>query len=286
MIYFNSYKYFFAVSFLFMNSFISFGVNANATKPWTSLSIPAKISKNVLFLPISHADVKSIPIADNGEELVDLIIINNSRIRPLSSIEPKLVNTYDGYSKIRLGVYNKLLEMLEILPKDIGIAYYEGFRPLSKQKEYFDKKFKENLVIIKDKNLAYLETCKSVSPFIDNVPTHATGAAIDITLFRIKEDGKIELIDMGKFDTIWGPNDAEEAFSKNTTEEQKKNRIILFNAAAIVGLVSYGYEWWHFSYGDRMWAYVKKEKYALYGLAVDKYDPILKIKKEEYLKNF
>lgn len=268
-----------------MNSFISFGVNENAPKPWTTLSISEKISKNVLFLPISHNDVKSIPIAENREELVDLITVNNSRIRALSSIESKLVNTYEGYSKIRMGVYNKLLEMLKLLPKDIGIAYYEGFRPLSKQKEYFDKKFKENLILIKDKNLAYLETCKSVSPFIENIPPHATGAAIDITLFKIKKDGTIELIDMGKFDTIWGPNDAEETFSENTTEDQKKNRIILFNAAADVGLVSYGYEWWHFSYGDRMWAYVKKEKHALYGLAVDKDDPILKIKKEDYLKN-
>jgi D-alanyl-D-alanine dipeptidase len=31
------------------------------------------------------------------------------------------------------------------------------------------------------------------------------------------------------------------------------------------GLVNYGYEWWHYSYGDRYWAHAGGERAARYG---------------------
>jgi D-alanyl-D-alanine dipeptidase len=179
----------------------------------------------------------------------------------------------------------KLLTMLKILPPDIGIAYFEGFRPLYKQKEYFDNKLKEILVTIKDKELAYKETSKHVAPFIDNVPPHSTGAAIDMTLFVIK-DGQENLLDMGKFDVVFGPNDQQETFSKNTTDVQRKNRLLLLEAATEVGLVNYGFEWWHYSYGDKMWAFVKKKNTSIYGSVAPKDDPITSIDKKTYLDSF
>lgn len=237
--------------------------------PWDTPAVNNDIRANVLYLPIAHDEVKAIKIRGSDEELVDLLKINNPRIKPLGSFNTKYKNTYDGYSKVRLGVYKKLLKMLEFLPGHIGIAYFEGLRPLYKQKEYFDKIFKEILSKVHDKEIAYQETTKYVSPFIDNVPTHATGAAIDITLFSIK-DKQAEMMDMGKFDVIFGPNDQQETFSENTTIEQRKNRLILFDAAAKAGLASYGFEWWHYSYGDRMWAYVTKQKKLYMALLLQK----------------
>jgi zinc D-Ala-D-Ala dipeptidase len=256
-----------------------------APKKWSTPKVRALIAKNVLYFPIAHESVKNIPLHESDEALVDLLEINNPRIKPLSAFNPQYTNTYEGYSKVRRSVYEKLVKMLDALPKNIGIAYFEGFRPLHKQKEYFDNKLKEVMETIKDKHQAYQETCKHVSPFIDNVPTHTTGAAIDMTLFEVKE-GREELIDMGKFDVIFGPNDQQETFSKNTTPTQRANRLMLLEAAATAGLVNYGFEWWHYSYGDKAWAYVKREKQAIYGLATKKDDPILSIDKETYLKGF
>lgn len=255
-----------------------------APKHWLVPEVDSSVYQNVLYLPISDIAVKSIPLAIVNEELVDLLIINNPRIKALSFIDTNYQNTYEGYSKVRLGVYEKLIKMLEFLPKNIGIAYFEGFRPLWKQKEYFDKKFREILIDIKDKELAYQETTKHVSPFIDNIPTHGTGAAIDITLFETTNSGD-QIIDMGMFDTIYGHNHQQETFSQNTTEQQRNNRLMLLNAAIKSGLVNYGFEWWHYSYGDKAWAYVKKQQ-AIYDLAVEKDDPILSIDKESYLNSF
>ena len=257
-----------------------------APSRWMSPYVDEKIYENVLYGPISGSSVVTISICESNEELVDLLEINNPRIKPLATFNSKYTNTYEGYSKIRLGVYNKLLAMLENLPDNVGIAYFEGFRPLHKQKEYFDKKFKEILQTIPDKERAYQETTKHVSPFINNIPTHATGAAIDMTLFSIDEHGQGQLIDMGKFDVIFGPNDQQETFSHNITDAQRNNRMILLGAATYAGLVNYGYEWWHYSYGDKMWALVKKQTTALYGLAVPANDPILSIDKQAYLDSF
>lgn len=249
---------------------------------WASELDSALIKEGVLFLPIAHPKVKDIPIDGIDEDLVDLQKYQHSRLMPLSHIDKRYQNTYDDYSKLRKSLYDRLLMMLDVMPEDIGIAYFEGFRPLWKQKEYFDKKFKEFLLEIQDKEVAYHETSKLISPFIDNVPVHCTGAAIDMTLFKVVQGAPV-LLDMGMFDVIFGENEQQETFSENTTKKQRENRALLFEAAIQSGLVNYGYEWWHYSYGDKAWAYVKGEKAALYPLVADTQEPILQISKADYV---
>jgi D-alanyl-D-alanine dipeptidase len=264
---------------------VAFSLDETASAGWKNFMLPPEITNNILYLSISHSDVKKIPIENLVEKLIDLNKIKNPRMRAYSSIDLTHKDAYDDYSKVRYGLYKGLVAMLDKLPPDVGIAYSEGLRPLDMQKEYFDNKLKETLLTIKDKELAYQETSKFVSPFIDNTPTHCTGAAIDMSLFRVVK-GKPELLDMGKFDVTTGVNNQSETFSQNTTPAQRVNRLLLLKAATEVGLVNYGWEWWHYSYGDKAWAYVKGEKKAKYGLAVNKDNPILGIDKKAYLKNF
>jgi D-alanyl-D-alanine dipeptidase len=227
--------------------------------------VEEKIAKNVLYYPIVCDEVKSIPIEENGEEMVDLLIINHPRIKLMSDFDKIFTNSYEGFSKIRKGVYERLQKMLDHLPKNIGIAYFEGYRPPKKQKEYFDKRYAEIIEVVKDPEIAFAQTCKEVSPIEGNVPTHCTGAAIDITLF-INNGVKETLIDMGKFDVIYGDNDQKDTFASNISDEQKTNRLMLYKAAAEAGLASYGYEWWHYSYGDRVWAYINGKDKAIYNM--------------------
>jgi len=260
--------------------------NNMAPKPWDNPEVSQDLSKNVLYLPIAAAEVKAIPISDSKEKLIDLLKLDNPRIRPLESINKDLCTAYSGYSQVRFGLYQHLLRMLDYLPQDTGIAFCEGFRPIAKQKEYFDLKFQELLLKLENKEKAYTEASKFVSPFIDNIPTHCTGAAIDITLFIKKDNNTYELLDMGNFGTIGYDPKESFLFSPNITLPERENRLLLLNAATKAGLASYGYEWWHYSYGDKMWAYVKGKKNALYGLSITKDDPILRITKDKYFKDF
>lgn len=237
-----------------------------APKGWgDDPDISSSISDRVLYLPIANKDIDKVKIIDNKEPVVDL---RSPRIIHMSELDNQYSANYEGYSKGRSGLLNRLNKMLEILPADIGIAFFECWRPLSKQKQYFDSKLRE---IIKERSFnlydAYEETAKHVSPFIDNIPPHSTGAAIDMTLFRLSPiDGTpLELLDMGKFDVIFGHNDQQETFSLNTTIVQRTNRLLLLRTAVEASFVNYGYEWWHYSYGDKAWAYLEHEPNAIYG---------------------
>jgi D-alanyl-D-alanine dipeptidase len=263
------------------------------------IEVPEYIRKGVLMRPIMDAEVFQIPIQECSEELVDLSKIdhgeNAQRFSALSDFGNSYESvSYDGNSKVRQSVYQCLLNMLKILPKDIGIAYFEGFRPLEIQKRYFDKKFIEILksetesirfdeITDAQMDTAYHETSKHVSPFIDNTPTHSTGAAIDIHLYKIDpHSNEKTLLDLGKFDVIFGPNNEQETFCSSITKQQKKNRLMLLDAAIKSELVNYGYEWWHFSFGDKLWAYVKGEACARYGCADN--NGLTSLTRQEYFK--
>ena len=69
------------------------------------------------------------------------------------------------------------------------------------------------------------------------------------------------MIDMGN--TFNYDESAKNSY-KSLTSTQKYNREMLYKALSAVGLVNYGYEWWHYSYGDKFWAYIKKKDSAIY----------------------
>lgn len=243
------------------------------------------LSYKILTLPVTSPELKNILITENNEELIDLKMVNNKRIIPLEYFNKAYNAGHNENGKVRLGVYYKLLDLLQYLPHNIGITFFEGYRPLWKQREYFDKVFMELLQQFNDGDIekAYTETCKLVSPFIDNIPVHCTGAAIDFSLFEFNDQGDKKLLDLGKFGVIFGKNDQSSTLTENVTIAQSKNRKMLLEAASKVGLVNYGYEWWHYSYGDRSWAYFEKKEKAQYGLINNDYIPI---NKTEYLKMF
>lgn len=235
-------------------------------KPTPEFKVDKRVTDMVLYLPIADEAIKQIPIVESNEQLVDLEDVNNPRIKALYHIDPnKYKKPYEHCSKIRETVYKKLIAMLGFLPKNIGIAFQEALRPISVQKKYFDAKFIEFYLKTGDPQFSFLEASKYVSPYFNNTPTHCTGAAIDMTLFIINNNGSLELLNMGEFDVV-NDKKQEETFADNVTEQQKQNRMLLLTAATKAGLVNYGYEWWHFSYGDKAWAYVTNSKNAIYNI--------------------
>ncbi len=62
---------------------------------------------------------------------------------------------------------------------------------------------------------------------------------------------QIEIAELGKLGVIWGPNPHVPTFSNELSNEQIKNRLLLWIAATSAELVNYPYEYWHFSTGDR-----------------------------------
>jgi len=203
----------------------------------------------------------TIPIKDNGEKLV--------YIRDCC---PKVVIRLGTYVKkegkkscldacfVREDVGRRINIAQNLLPKDHRIMLRCGYRPLSLQKKrylwMYNKLKKKNPTW--DKMKLSNETSKCVAP-PDIVPPHSTGGAIDISI--INATGK--QLDMGT--QLGRFNESTYTDSNKTSPLAKNNRKLLIKVMTKAGFVNYPTEWWHWSYGDRYWAAVRKGKFSIYG---------------------
>ena len=87
---------------------------------------------------------------------------------------------------------------------------------------------------------------------------HATGGAVDVTLWYCGKE-----IDCGS--SYLEFTEKTPTWSRELSYSQRRNRFILYNAMTSAGFVNYPLEWWHFCYGDKMYAAYRFEKQAFYG---------------------
>jgi D-alanyl-D-alanine dipeptidase len=215
---------------------------------------------------IADPKVLKIPVHENNDPLIDLRDQHLIVFGP----SPEVPNNTD-YTKMRKPVYDKLVEAQQILPAGLKFCLYEGYRSLALQEKLFKDRYgeleKAHPTLSPDE--IFIETTKLVSPVINldgsqNVPPHSTGAAIDVYLINADN----EVVDMGIRTDEW-MKDLDGSLSMTSSSkispEAHKNRTILSDVLTKVGFINYPTEYWHWSYGDRYWAYHKKKPNALYG---------------------
>ncbi len=99
---------------------------------------------------------------------------------------------------------------------------------------------------------------------------HETGAAVDLTIALVRTG---EALEMGSLFDDMHPVAAADHFELPGTvrgtsdEEARANRRLLRGLLTAEGLASHPDEWWHFSWGDQMWARLTGAPAAVYGLA-------------------
>ncbi len=143
------------------------------------------------------------------------------------------------------------------LQMELLVTY--GYRHQDIQKKYFDEMIKK-LKPIND-GLSEHELYAKVHEFIavPAVAGHPTGGAVDLTLLR----NGVE-VDMGtKIADFTDPLKLP-TFAECITEEQRKNRLILREYMLWERFAPFNGEWWHFSFGDKEWAYWYGEEIANY----------------------
>jgi len=212
------------------------------------------------MLLIADKKLITIPIKDNGEKLVHI-----------KDVCPKIVIRLGYYIKnnggksylqacfVRKEVAERLGMAQDMLPKGFKIMLRCGHRPLFLQKKLYVGMYNQ----LKRKNPNWNETklaeetSKCVAP-PDIVPPHSTGGAVDISILNTKN----RQLDMG---TRLGEfNERTYTHSEKISSLAKKNRKLLIKVMTETGFVNYPTEWWHWSYGDRYWAAVKKKKFSIY----------------------
>ena len=95
---------------------------------------------------------------------------------------------------------------------------------------------------------------------VPSVSGHPTGGAVDAAIY---DSSKNEILDFGceilDFSTNRCYYEAD-AISEKAKENRKLLRSMMMNA----GFAPYDGEWWHFSYGDKEWAFYYNKEKALY----------------------
>jgi len=160
----------------------------------------------------------------------------------------------------------RVIEMLNkadsLLPKGYKILLLDAYRPLEIQEKFF----KDFCIELKNKHPNFndakirKEASKFVAPpDVKILPPHSTGGAVDITII----DKYGNEIDMGtKPDDL---NFKAYTYCREISRAAKHNRKILIRVMRRAGFVNYPREWWHWSYGDKCWAAVKKIN-SIYGI--------------------
>ena len=207
---------------------------------------------------ISDSKVLQTPIQENDDPLVDI------RDYQEILVDTRKSKASDPHFKLRKSVVTKLLETTKYLPQGILLLVIEGHRPLTLQTQYFDEYSKElsNLHSDWDKRRIYDEASKYIAP-PEIIPPHSTGGAVDLTL--ADKNGKE--LNMGTRLNA-DPEESNNAcftLATNISNLARENRQLLINTMLKSGFVNYPTEWWHWSYGDRYWAYHTKTPFAFFG---------------------
>ncbi|WP_271253340.1 M15 family metallopeptidase [Pseudanabaena sp. Chao 1811] len=228
-----------------------------------------------------------IPIADCNEPLVALSSDLDSGI---ITIDPhpymSLGAPYGDRSPffVRQGILERLQKSqvyLQTLQPNWKIAIFDAYRPIPVQQFMVDYSFVQ-LVESKgleidsltedQKNSLNAEVMKFWAiPSQDpkTPPPHSTGAAIDVTLCSFNSSvGRIETIDMGSPIDEISDRSLPDYFANSSDEQEMEfhgDRQLLNEVMNHSGFVRHPNEWWHFSYGDQIWAWISHEKLAIYG---------------------
>jgi zinc D-Ala-D-Ala dipeptidase len=228
---------------------------------------------------------QTIPIQECGESLVS-IPIEKFAIESPHPYE-KLGANYNRRSPyyLRQTVLNALIEAQNCLQKrhqGWKIKIFDAYRPLEVQKFMVDYTFAELLKkrALKKENLLDSQRQKLLEEVYQiwavpnhnpaTPPPHSTGAAIDITLV----DEQNATLDMGGEIDELSARSHPHYYANSTIEleqEYHARRQLLYEVMREVGFTRHQGEWWHFSLGDQMWVWQKKQEnlndllYARYG---------------------
>jgi zinc D-Ala-D-Ala dipeptidase len=196
-------------------------------------------------IPVTHLPSEYWEIGETGEDLepvaVSTIPWYNSHDWPYSSER----------LRVRAGVNTRLLAAQQALPPGYALVVLDAWRDSRLQRALFQHYDSEGTPpgYVAAPGSAIYE------------PPHTTGGAIDVTLsWR-----GVPLALGTAFDTFDEAAWARALEERPDTEPARSLRRMLTAALVSEGFCPHPMEWWHFSFGDQIWAANSGKDHALYG---------------------
>lgn len=212
---------------------------------------------------------QKISIQECSEPLVAISLSEFAVVSPHPYVE--LGAPYGPFSPyfLRQTVADKLLQAqahLQAQQPGWRLQIFDAYRPIAVQQFMVDYTFDQLAISegLDPQNLDESERSRLQAqvlkfwaiPSFDphTPPPHSTGAAIDLTLI----DSNGAVANMGSEIDEISPRSYPHHFANSTQPEAywyHQNRQTLSNAMSAAGFSQHPNEWWHFSWGDQLWAY-------------------------------
>jgi len=219
-----------------------------------------------------------IPIKDNGDKLIAIpSYLNFLDPHPYSHLGAPYKDKTSIW-KLREEVVNRLLKVNDyfISKSSFYLLICDSWRPLEVQEFMFKRAFllecKKSEIDASFKNRkSYPSILKKVEKFWAYPshdsrcpPPHSTGGALDVCLSD--KDGN--LVEMGSTVDQMDETSIPDFYANIKNEEAfiwNSRRNLLREIMTKFGFAQHPNEWWHFSYGDQLWAWKNKKENAIYG---------------------
>lgn len=206
--------------------------------------------------PILPRDViQRVRLEECREPLVTVAQTDRLRVRPADGTATLVV---------RAGVLGRLLAAARSLPDGMVLTIVEGYRDPARQRALWNEQFRVVRRQYPKKSQSDIEriTRLRVAEPSKLGSGHQTGGAVDVSL----SDTRGLALDMGT---------AMHQFTRLTAtkasplpQAARAHRRVLLKAMTETGFCNFPGEWWHFSYGDQLWAAYSRKPNAIYGPCV------------------
>ena len=183
--------------------------------------------------------------------------------------------------QLRLAVVQRLLDaQQQLVEHDPGLrlSIFDAWRPIAVQAFMVDHSIaelcRERGVEVRSGD-AFDQVVADVgrfwaAPSRDPMtpPPHSTGAAVDLTLSS--SDGT-PLAMGGEIDAIGAVSEPQHYAGREDSDAQRwhQRRQLLADVMEASGFAQHPNEWWHYSFGDQLWAWRRGAAVAIYAEAVN-----------------
>lgn len=202
----------------------------------------------------------AVPVQDNGEPLVNIADVDK-RISFAYLKEDMLPYTGESFY-VRKSVGERLRYAQDELENTYPSAHLHlayTYRHPEVQKKYFEfrvAQLQEKHPDWDDEAVFERGHLLAADPAVAG---HPTGGAVDLTI--VDSEGSW---DMGSTIALAGDEHLFPTYADGVNQEQIERRLVLHDCMQTAGFAPFYEEWWHFSYGDREWAYSTGQQAALY----------------------
>ncbi|MDX7990231.1 D-alanyl-D-alanine dipeptidase [Xenorhabdus sp. psl] len=227
------------------------------------------LEKNVEIYVESDFDwpkINKIPIYECHEPLE--LIVNTEKLKQKPVYFIAGINGSIEYCPVRKSVAEKLTIASQLLPPHLGILVLDGWRSRETQQALQEQT--QAKIAAQYTELSPEEQQRLLQQFVAPAPVeanqvspHLTGGSVDVTLFDIVSGNVLFL--GTEFDEV-----SELSYTAALETAAEKNmpatlyRRLLYQAMTQVGFSNFPAEWWHYDYGNSLWAFYKNQT-AIYG---------------------